>query len=965
MRPLATALAGVLVTTALTVGAVSSTGVAAAADSGTCPTAAGAYAGGTGTSNDPFQIATPEQLQLLRDTSADWNDAVLLTTDIDMGGCVWGTTLGDSRIAFWTGTFDGGGHVVSGLDIDLGNTDYAGFIARLGGGSIRGLGFTGDVSIAPVGTGSVVAYVGGLVGFTLVGRPISDSFATGDVTVNATATSSMDRDDADVTVQAGGLVGVLQGTVSNSYATGDVDTTATATATGSGVSRVNLESGGLVGWTNAVISNSYATGAVTSTLSATGGSSQNVSDARGGFLGWLGGGGGVSRNAWNITSSGLANDAANGPHAGITGLTTAQMQDFTTFGPTGVNWSITNGYSDQTTWSICPTLNSGFPFLSAFATAAACPDAAYAEIDSIDVGGTASSVVISGGLTASTADDTIYVVDDSTVLVLPPLATGADTASVLEVGSPIEYLAVTDDTIYVATRGIAPQFTGIISFPVGATGSPSPSASSALPNAPTAIAVGGQGTSSTSDDSVYVVAYNNSNGIYQLTSSLDDSSFVAFSPAFVQPGAIVVSGANTTSTTDDTVYVRGNGGGSGAFVEMTPSLDDSVARSPLGFGGSDFLLYDDSFLFSSYNLDRTAATADLDDSIAIQYSSSTGAVTDNGVWLAINGFNGAVGIGPVSSATKTSVLDLGYINGFGAGAAAASDRTFYVVGGGSVMSVVDKVSAGVMTPMSGAVGTTVTLPFTTASGRLVDNSMVTGVSWGGTVIPVSRVAGQNQVEVQVPNVPGTSDVVLELNGDDTLAMGSFTVASDPTPAPIPASAPQDVVAVGGDRLATVSWQAPASSGSFRVTTYQVEGLPSGTCVVSATTDDTQSCVVEDLVNGDSYVFRVRALTGAGWGAWSQPSTAVIPAQRSIMISGSRDGRQVRVEGVTTGLVGAEVRPWVRFPGQRGFTPGSSVRTVDTEGTFTWQRRTGKKVYVYFRADDDVRSNRLTISKSGA
>ena len=29
-------------------------------------------------------------------------------------------------------------------------------------------------------------------------------------------------------------------------------------------------------------------------------------------------------------------------------------------------------------------------------------------------------------------------------------------------------------------------------------------------------------------------------------------------------------------------------------------------------------------------------------------------------------------------------------------------------------------------------------------------------------------------------------------------------------------------------------------------------------------------------------------------------------------------------------------------------------------TFTWQRMTGKKVYVYFRASDGVRSNRVII-----
>jgi hypothetical protein len=62
-----------------------------------CPAAA-PYAG-TGSAGDPFLISTPGQLQRLRDTPADWNDTVKLTTDINMGGCTWASTIGDSSIA--------------------------------------------------------------------------------------------------------------------------------------------------------------------------------------------------------------------------------------------------------------------------------------------------------------------------------------------------------------------------------------------------------------------------------------------------------------------------------------------------------------------------------------------------------------------------------------------------------------------------------------------------------------------------------------------------------------------------------------------------------------------------------------------------------------------------------------------------------------------------------------------------
>ena len=122
-----------------------------------------------------------------------------------------------------------------------------------------------------------------------------------------------------------------------------------------------------------------------------------------------------------------------------------------------------------------------------------------------------------------------------------------------------------------------------------------------------------------------------------------------------------------------------------------------------------------------------------------------------------------------------------------------------------------------------------------------------------------------------------------------------------------------------------------------------------------------SCEVDELVNGREYRFRVRALSGAGWGEWSSYSDIVIPRREAtIMITGARDGRRVQVAGMTTGLVGETVTPWVRLAGQSRYRVGEGTRTVDAQGTFTWDRVTGKKTYVYFRAGDDVRSTRVVI-----
>lgn len=80
---------------------------------------------------------------------------------------------------------------------------------------------------------------------------------------------------------------------------------------------------------------------------------------------------------------------------------------------------------------------------------------------------------------------------------------------------------------------------------------------------------------------------------------------------------------------------------------------------------------------------------------------------------------------------------------------------------------------------------------------------------------------------------------------------------------------------------------------------------------------------------------------------------------SISITGYRgagkDSARVFISGVTTDLVSAEVTPWIKIRGQRKYSPGAGVRTVAEDGTFSWKRKSGKKMYVYFRVGD-IRSN---------
>jgi hypothetical protein len=273
-----------------------------------------------------------------------------------------------------------------------------------------------------------------------------------------------------------------------------------------------------------------------------------------------------------------------------------------------------------------------------------------------------------------------------------------------------------------------------------------------------------------------------------------------------------------------------------------------------------------------------------------------------------------------------------------------------------------EVSAAV-TPSAATTGDAVTLDLTgLPNGVVIDDSTVQSVWWGDDTVAFTSNAGTNTLTVNVPPGSGSVPLVLSLNGGNAITAGTFTYVVDPPPAPpMPASAPLNVAVVAGDASAGVSWQLPASSGSFPISNYQVQSTPgSAGCLVPASST---ACTIGALRNGSEYEVQVRALTGAGWGPWSDPVSVVpeppVPVP-SMVIIGSRDGRAAVVDGATTGMVGQRLTPWVRLPGQNGYTPEVSARTVDAEGDFTWQRQANKKVHVYFRADDGVRSNRVII-----
>ena len=161
---------------------------------------------GSGTKNDPYQISTAEQLKLFRDIvngaggqTQNRGAYAVLTANIDLNNKPW-TPIGnytEGNQIYYEGTFDGGGHTISGLNV-TGEFVYAGLFGTVKDGTIKSLTVAGKVSPSNsqcivggiVGyasnavikncsnhcsvTGRTTSIIGGIAGFNSSGAPTTD-----------------------------------------------------------------------------------------------------------------------------------------------------------------------------------------------------------------------------------------------------------------------------------------------------------------------------------------------------------------------------------------------------------------------------------------------------------------------------------------------------------------------------------------------------------------------------------------------------------------------------------------------------------------------------------------------------------------------------------------------------------------------------------------------------------------------
>ena len=224
-------------------------------------------------SNGSYTVTSADGLmnvaELVNGGKSDIN--ITLDTDIDLTGKDW-TPIGTDYDNSYKGTFDGGGHTITGLTFTT-NDEYAGLFGCLNrAGTVKNV-VMKDVQIT--NNRSWSAFAGGVAGYswgTIENCSVSGS-VSGTVYVGGV-----------VGVQIGGSItgcsssATVKGTVDVGGVAGQTNSSATLTAcyaTGNVIIEIdpikNISGGGLVGFNggNGVLA-CYATGNVTSTGSSTG-----------------------------------------------------------------------------------------------------------------------------------------------------------------------------------------------------------------------------------------------------------------------------------------------------------------------------------------------------------------------------------------------------------------------------------------------------------------------------------------------------------------------------------------------------------------------------------------------------------------------------------------------------------------------------------------------------------------------
>ncbi len=228
--------------------------VSAETDTWDGTTVATAYAGGTGSEKDPYLISTCAQLLYLRDqVNAGTTYAgsyFKLTNDLDFGSVDVKTPIGQYKSGgnkYFSGTFDGAGHVIKNFKVVSFNDRYLGLFGAVSGATIKNLGMTGAYIRCTSETDAVVE-IGGIVGYGVSSSVISNCFVR-----NSSIIAKATKSGSAIKIKtAGSIAGEFNGTIENCYA---VKNTVKTEKSGGIASN---GAGGIAGRTKGTVKNCYS-----------------------------------------------------------------------------------------------------------------------------------------------------------------------------------------------------------------------------------------------------------------------------------------------------------------------------------------------------------------------------------------------------------------------------------------------------------------------------------------------------------------------------------------------------------------------------------------------------------------------------------------------------------------------------------------------------------------------------------
>ncbi|MDL2273419.1 S-layer homology domain-containing protein [Oscillospiraceae bacterium OttesenSCG-928-G22] len=335
---------------------------------------------GDGSEGNPYVIKFEDQLRTMAglvNTGADFagkhfrlaNSIALSQEWAPIGGFF------DPYSCYFSGSFDGGGHSITGIRIGtaenpspLNNVGLFGIIGP--GGEVKNLG----VESAGIYGGANSAI--GILASNNDGV-ITNCYASGNVTGGA---------DASV----GGLVGHSSDTITNCYATVNVTGSASASV------------GGLVGYSSGPLTNCYATGSVTGGAAASVGGLAGFSSAN------------ITKGYWNTDTVRLAVGRVDAISVAATGMRFNEMAT-ETFAAKLSEYVTGQGGAPLKTWTRDTTHNQGLPYLDGVKPT----DDPYV-----------APIIIGGGGGGSTPPVTVVKPDNGTITATPTNPKQGDTVTV-------------------------------------------------------------------------------------------------------------------------------------------------------------------------------------------------------------------------------------------------------------------------------------------------------------------------------------------------------------------------------------------------------------------------------------------------------------------------------------------------------------------------------------------------------